>query len=101
MAVFLDRVDAVALAHDEFSFEFNSWVANLIDSLNETISTVENNLNGIRNGLIAPSKTVAQITTLATDAVDGTVWYASDHIPPVFVGKVNGSLVQFTTAAFP
>lgn len=41
------------------------------------------------------------LTTVAVAALDGTTWYISDHVPPVFVGKINGVLRQFTTAAYP
>lgn len=41
------------------------------------------------------------LTTVAALAPDGTQWYITDHVPPVYVGKISGALVQFTTAAYP
>ena len=72
-------------------------------------------LNGAGpNGLTIPSVTNAQLTTnvvVAEDGSltslgalmpDGTIWYISDAVPdPVFVGKINGALRQFTTTAYP
>ena len=37
--------------------------------------------------MVSP-KTISQIALLAVDAQDGTMWYAIDHVPPVFVGKL-------------
>lgn len=65
------------------------------------------------NGVVIPSVTTAQLTTnvvvapdgtltsLASLMPDGTIWYCNDSSPQVYVGKINGSLVKFTTAAFP
>ena len=101
MTIFLDRVDSVPLEDDEFSFSFNSWVSVLADTLNESLETIQNTLNGFSDGLIAPSKTAVEITALAGSAADGTIWYCTDHVPPCLVAKINGALVQLTTAAFP
>jgi hypothetical protein len=66
------------------------------------------------NGNVISSVTNAQLTTnivLAPDGSltslgslmpDGTIFYVSDAVPdPVFVGKINGALRQFTTTAYP
>ncbi len=65
------------------------------------------------NGFIIPQVTNAQLTTnvvVAPDGTltslgalmpDGTIWYCTDHVPPVYVGKISGSLVKFTTSAYP
>ncbi len=65
------------------------------------------------NGLVVPSILDADLRTnavewpdgtTATPAVhmpNGTMWFVTDHIPPVYVGKISGALVQFTTAAYP
>lgn len=97
MAIFLDRIDSAPLNSDEFSFEFTSWVAVLVDTMNETLEDVQDRLNQPQ---LQPF-TQAQIIAAAADAPDGSIWYCDDHVPPVFVGKVNGALVQFTTAVFP
>lgn len=46
------------------------------------------------------------LTTLAQLMPDGTIWMLADKTatPPVglaYIGKLNGSLVQFTTTAYP
>ncbi len=65
------------------------------------------------NGFIIPSLTNAQLTTtpvVAPDGTvttldvlmpDGTIWYVTDASPPCYVGKISGSLVKFTTTAYP
>ena len=65
------------------------------------------------NGLVVPSITDANLRTNAvlwpdgttqTPAVhmpNGTQWYVTDHVPPVYVGKINNALVSFTTGAYP
>jgi hypothetical protein len=97
MSTFLDRIDSVSLAGDDFSFEFNSWLSVLIDTLNETIRVVQDRLNQPQ----LQAFTQAEIVAAAANSPDGSMWYCSDSAPPAFVGKVNGALVQFTTAAFP
>jgi hypothetical protein len=93
MALFLERIDSAPLADDDFSFTFNT--------LNEVIVDVQDQFNSGGDGLVVSPKTMSQIALLAVDAQDGTTWYAIDHVPPVFVGKVNGALVQFLTAPYP
>jgi hypothetical protein len=82
--IFLDRIDAAPLADDDFSFSFNSWVSNIVDTLNESLNTIQNQLNGISLGLVAPSLTTDQITalTMPTDLnninlyrPNGTIWF--------------------------
>lgn len=77
----------------------------------ELIQTLTDNLSD--NGWVVPSITTADLTvnavlwpdgTTATPAAhmpDGTIWYNTDHVPPVYVGKISGALVKFTTAAYP
>jgi hypothetical protein len=51
------------------------------------------------NVVIAPD---GSLTSLSALMPDGTIWYVSDAAPdPVFVGKINGALRQFTTTAYP
>jgi hypothetical protein len=91
MPVFLDRIDSAPINNDEFSFDFNSWLSVMIDTLNEDILLIQNSLNGFNDGLIAPSFTTAQIAILALTAVNGTMWYNTDtnHL----VAKINGVVV--------
>jgi hypothetical protein len=91
MSVFLDRVNSVPSPGDGFSFEFNSWLSVLVDTLNETLSLIQNELNRYDNGLYAPQFTTAQITTLSATAADGTMWY--DTTTNELKAKVNGVVV--------
>ena len=48
--------------------------------------------------ILAPDGT---ITTLSAFMPDGSIWFCTDHVPPVYVGKISGALVKFTTNPFP
>lgn len=95
--LFLDRIDAAPLLEDDFSFAYGAWVAVLVDSLNEVINDVQNAFN-----LLAGSPyTSVEINDMFTagDLVDGIILY--DTTLNVYVGKISGALVKFTTAAYP
>jgi hypothetical protein len=91
MPIFLDRIDSAPINNNEFSFEFNSWVSVMIDTINQDLELIQNSLNGFNDGLIAPSFTTAQIAALALTAANGTLWYNTDtnHL----VAKINGVVV--------
>jgi hypothetical protein len=101
--LFLDRIDAAPLDNDEFSYPFNAWIANTIDSLNEIIIDIQSQFNGFGIPYGPTELTQAEIVALDTAGQlnDGVFIYCTDHIPPCYVGKISGVLVQFTTAAFP
>jgi hypothetical protein len=99
MAIFLDRVDSSPLQETKFPFEFESWVSNLVDSLNKNLQVIQDALNLYNNGLIAPSFTTVEIAALDPDLDDGVILY--DSTLNLYVGKISGTLVQFTTAAYP
>lgn len=101
--LFLDRIDAAPLDNEEFTYPFNAWVANTIDSLNEIIIDIQNQFNGIGVAFGPTKLTQAQITSLNGLGLldDGVFIYCTDHIPPCYVGKISGALVQFSTTAFP
>jgi streptogramin lyase len=40
-------------------------------------------------------------TTIAAFYPDGSLWFVTDASPPCYVGKIAGSLVKFTTTAYP
>jgi hypothetical protein len=103
MPLFLDRIDAAPLQDDDFSFSFNSWVSTTVDSLNEIIIDIQNQFNGIGTPYGPVTLTQAQIITLNTAGLlsDGVLIYCTDHIPPCYVGRISGALVQFSTTAFP
>lgn len=81
---------------------------NYMEELNQTLIQ---NLSD--NGWIVPQITNTALTidtalqpdgtlsTLAAFMPDGTLWYVTDAVPPTYVGKISGSLVKFTTTAYP
>lgn len=91
MSVFLERVNSAPLSNSGFTFEFNSWVSILVDTLNEVIANIQDEINRYDNGLYAPQFTTAQITTLAATAANGTMWY--DTTTNQLKAKVNGVVV--------
>jgi hypothetical protein len=97
MAIFLDRIDSVPLQGEDFTFEFNSWVAVLVDTLNENLSDIQNALNLFS----APSYTATEINDMlvAGTLANGILLY--DTTNNVYVGMQSGSLVKFTTTAYP
>ncbi len=98
MAIFLDRIDAVPIASNtEFDPQFLQWLWVLVDSLNENISDIQNAFNL----LTAMSYTQTQITDMNTagQLSDGVILY--DTTNNLYVGRQSGSLVKFTTAAYP
>jgi hypothetical protein len=74
MATFLQRIDAAPVIGTNFTVFFTQWLAVLVDTLNEIITTTQNSINET----VAPSYTTAQITTLALTASNGTFWYDTD-----------------------
>lgn len=101
MAVFLERIDSAPVFAEELPEDFVFWLTVFIDSINQTIDSIENIFNGQNDGLIAPQKLSAEIATLSLTAPDGTMWYATDSAPPNLVIKINGALRQVSTVAFP
>lgn len=101
--LFLERVNSAPLENDDFSYPYKAWVSNLIDSLNETIIDVQNQFNGVGVPYGPTKLTQAEIIALDGDGKldDGVFIYCTDHVPPCYVGRISGALVQFTTAAFP
>jgi len=97
MSIFLDRIDSAPLSNSEFTYEFNQWIANLIDVLNEVISDTQNAIN-----LLAASPyTAAEITAMFTagQLINGILLY--DTTNNEYVGMQSGALVKFTTASYP
>ncbi len=99
MTVFLDRIDASPILSDVFEPPFASWLAVLVNVLNENIQDIQ----GFFNLLTAQSYTAVEIAAMqaAVPAVlsDGVLLYDSTNLE--YVGRINGSLVKFTTTAYP
>ncbi len=95
MSIFLNDIDACPIANSDFDFDFNQWLAVLVDTLNEVIQRIEDALNIF----YAPSYTSAEIAAFAADLEDGILLY--DSTLNVYVGRAAGSLVKFTVTPYP
>ena len=98
MAIFLDRIDAVPIASNtEFDSQFLQWLWVLVDSLNGNMTDIQ----GAFNLLTAIGYTQTQITDMNTagELANGVILY--DTTNDVYVGREAGSLVKFTTTAYP
>ena len=95
MPLFLDKIDAAPIQFNDFPFEFNQWLAVLVDTLNEIIGVLQTALNF----LTAQSYTSVEIAAMGADLSNGVIIY--DSTLDLYVGKQAGALVQFTTAAYP
>lgn len=97
--IFLDRIDASPILSDVFEPPFASWLAVLVNVLNENLQDIQ----GYFNLLTAQSYTAAQITAMNTASPsqlnNGVLLY--DTTNNVYVGKISGSLVKFTTTSYP
>ena len=98
MAIFLDRIDAVPIASNtQFDPQFLQWLWVLVDTLNEDI----NDIQALFNLFTTNSYTQTEITDMNTagQLSDGVFLYDSTN--NVYVGRQGGSLVKFTTTAYP
>lgn len=98
MAIFLDRIDAVPIASNtQFDPQFLQWLWVLVDALNENMSDIQNAFNL----LTAIGYTQTQIIDMNTagQLANGVILY--DTTNNVYVGRESGSLVKFTTTAYP
>ena len=94
MTFSLDRIDAAPINNSDFEFPFQQWLGVLVDTLNEIGSNVEQGFNF----LAAPKYKAEEIAAL-TGLPDGSILYDTDNNE--YVGKISGTLVKFTTAAYP
>jgi hypothetical protein len=96
--IFLDRIDASPIANSTFDpYFFLQWLWVLVDSLNENLSDIQNAFNlfttvGYTQTEITDMNTAGQLD-------NGIILY--DNTNNVYVGRQAGSLVKFTTAAYP
>jgi hypothetical protein len=98
MAIFLDRIDSSPIANiSQFNYQFLQWIWVLVDVLNEDLNTIQLALTLFT----ATGYTQTEITDMNTagQLSDGVILY--DTTNNVYVGRQSGSLVQFTTAAYP
>jgi hypothetical protein len=97
MTIFLDRIDAVPSTGSDLDPQFLQWLWVLVDALNENISDIQ----GAFNLLTAIGYTQTQITDMNTAGTIGNGILLYDTTNNVYVGKQSGSLVKFTTTAYP
>ncbi len=98
MAIFLDRIDSVPIASNtQFDPQFLQWLWVLVDALNENWRDIQ----GAFNLLTAIGYTQTQITDMNTAGQlnNGVLLY--DTTNNVYVGKISGALVKFTTTVYP
>ena len=97
MSIFLARIDSVPIIASDFDNQLLQWFWVLVDSLNENIADIQN----LFNLLQAQSYTAVQIASMqsAGQLVDGILLY--DTTNNEYVGRIAGSLVKFTTTAYP
>lgn len=95
--IFLDRIDAAPILTDVFEYPFASWLAVLVNVLNENIQDIQNAFNLLE----ARGYTTTEINAMFTagDIENGIILY--DTTLNVYVGMQNGALVKFTTSAYP
>ena len=97
MTLFLDRIDSAPVSDSDFSNLFVQWISVLIDTLNETLQTLQDSINFLE----APNYTATQITTLFGQGDIGNGILLYDTTNNVYVGIQNGALVKFTTTPYP
>ena len=98
MAISLDKIDASPIASNTFDPHFFlQWLWVLVDTLNEDFSALE-----LAFSLFTTTGyTQTQITTMNTagQLSDGVILY--DTTNNEYVGRQGGTLVKFTTTAYP
>ncbi len=97
MAINLGKIDSAPIAYSEFDYQFLQWLWVLVDTLNENIDIIQNSFDIFS----APTYTATQIANLNTagSLTDGIILY--DTTNNEYVGRISGTLVKFTTGAYP
>jgi hypothetical protein len=95
--IFLDRIDAAPILGNLFEYPFATWLAVLVNAMNENIQDIQNALNLLQ----ARSYTAAEIAAMFTagDLENGMMLYDSDN--DEYVGVQANALVKFTTTSYP
>ncbi len=97
--VFLDRIDASPVLSDVFEPPFATWLAVLVNVLNENIQDIQNFFNLLTAIGYTATEIAAMQTATPSQLSNGVILY--DTTNNVYVGKISGSLVKFTTTAYP
>lgn len=92
MAILLNRVNSSPIMGNDFPYEFNQWVFNTVDALNENFDSIDNVI--ISQTLLLPS-------TIAVDVETNSLYIASSASLTVFQLPVVtsddiGSIVEIT-----
>jgi hypothetical protein len=96
MDIELERINNVPLyGSSTLDSDLQRWLLTTVDSLNTLIDQLEFELNKLN----VPILTATEINNLSSLVSDGILVYDSTN--HVYVGKENGSLVQFDTSAYP
>lgn len=95
--LFLDRIDSVPAINVDFDPQFFQWLWVLVDTLNEDIIDIQNAFNLLN----ASNYSATDIATMfsAGQLTDGMILY--DLTNNLYVGKISGTLVKFTTTPYP
>lgn len=96
LPTFLEIEDADAQAL--YQQELNQTLRNGLSNNGWTVPQITNNQLTVN---LVPNPDTGSLTTLAQLMPDGSIWYVTDATPPCYVGKISGSLVKFTTTAYP
>jgi hypothetical protein len=82
MTITLDRIDTAPIADSDFDYQFTQWIWVLIDTLNETLATLENSINLFTaNNLALRTETVTLTSGLPTFTVaNGALYNVGDNV---------------------
>jgi hypothetical protein len=97
--IFLDRIDASPILSDVFEPPFASWLAVLVNVLNENIQDIQNYFNLLTPQSYTATEIMALQAMVPSPLNNGVLLYDSTNNE--YVGKISGSLVKFTTTAYP
>jgi hypothetical protein len=95
--IFIDRIDAAPILSDDFEPPFATWLAVLVNVINENMLDIQNAFNLLE----AQGYTAAEIASMfsAGNLENGMILYDTDN--DVYVGVQAGALVKFTTTSYP
>lgn len=95
--ILLERIDSAPLFNESFSTEFNQWLANLVDTLNEVINALTEFFLAFGAFRYTQAEIIDRFNSGAIE--NGHILYDSDN--NVYVGMQGGALVSFNTSPYP
>ena len=99
MSLFLDRIDSAPIINGDFDPQFLQWLWVLVDTLNEDIGDIQNAFNLLSGSGYTAVEINAMQTAVPSQLNDGVLLY--DTTNNLYVGRISGALVKFTTTAYP